>query len=298
MSAESAEERPVLAHYYLPVNGIRLHCLEEGAGPPVVLCHGFPELAYSWRHQVPALAVAGFRALAPDMRGYGDSDKPDGIESYDMPHLAGDLIGLLNALDLPQAVFAGHDWGGIIVWQLALLYPERVRAVIALNTPFLPRGPLPPTEVFRRTPDGRFNYILHFQEPGVAERELEANLEESLSQIMRGIAVQKDFLTNDELQTYVRAFRKGGLRGPINYYRNFDRNWRLSQQLTDRQVSQPALMITAEGDPILTPAMADGMERWVPQLTRHTVSGSGHWTQQEQPDEVNRVMIDFLRSLD
>lgn len=296
MVTTNPDARLVRAHYYLPVNGIRLHCLEEGSGPPVILCHGFPELSYSWRYQIPALARAGYRVLAPDLRGYGESDKPEGIENYDIFHLTGDLVGLLDALDLEQAVFAGHDWGGILVWQMALLHPERVRAVIGLNTPFLPRGPLPPTEIFRRTPDGRFNYILHFQEPGVAERELEADLDASLGRMMRGVAAS-DFLSDEDLQVYVRAFRKGGLAGPINYYRNFDRNWQMTEHLTDRQVQQPALMISAEKDPILTPDMANGMEQWVPNLTRHLVRSSGHWTQQEQPDEVNRVMIEFLNGL-
>jgi len=286
----------VLAHYYLPVNGIRLHCLEQGEGTPVLLLHGFPELAYSWRHQLPALAAAGYRALAPDLRGYGESDKPDAVEAYDIFQLTDDLIGLLDALDIEQAVIAGHDWGGIILWQFALLHPRRVKAVIGLNTPFLPRGPLPPTEVFRNTPDGRFNYILHFQEEGVAEREIEADIEGSLRRIVRGVA-GRDFLSAADLHVYARAFSKGGLRGPLNYYRNFDRNWRLSEDLAGRHVTQPALMITAAGDPVLKPEMAEGMERWVPNLKRHLVKDSGHWTQQEQPEEVNRVMIDFLNGL-
>ena len=293
----ASDVRSVRAHYYLPVNGIRLHCLEQGEGLPVLLCHGFPELSYSWRYQMPALAEAGFRALAPDLRGYGESDKPEGIEAYDIFHLVDDLVGLLDALDIEQAVIAGHDWGGIIVWQMALLHPERVRAVISLNTPFLPRGPLPPTELFKAVPDGRFNYILHFQEPGVAEGELEPNLEGNLGRIMRGTGAGQDFLSDEDLQVFVRAFKKGGLTGPINFYRNFDRNWRMTEHLTDKQVPQPSLMITAENDPILTPAMAEGMERWVPNLRRHLVRGSGHWTQQEKPDEVSRVMIEFLNDL-
>lgn len=286
-----------LTHRTVETNGVRLHIAEQGEGPLVLLCHGFPELWYSWRYQIPALAEAGYRVVAPDLRGYGDSDKPHEIEAYDIHQLVGDLVGLLDALGEEQAVIVGHDWGGIIVWQMALMHPERVRAVIALNTPFMGRAPVSPLEAFKAAPDGRFNYILHFQEEGVAEGEMEANCEATMSGVLRGVGGSGDFISDDEVRVFADAFRAGGFRGPINFYRNFQRNWETTEHLTGAQVTVPALMITAENDPVLKPEMAEGMERWVPNVRFHNVRNSGHWTQQEQPDEVNRVMIEFLRDL-
>jgi soluble epoxide hydrolase / lipid-phosphate phosphatase len=284
-------------HGFVETNGIRLHYVEQGEGFPVLLLHGFPELWYSWRHQIPALAEAGFRAIAPDLRGYGESDKPDAIDAYDIHHLVADLVGLLDALGIDKTVIVGHDWGGIIVWQFALMHPERVERVVALNTPFLPRGPVSPIEAFKAAADGRFNYILHFQEEGVAEREMEADIEGTLRRVMRSTAGTATAITDEDIAVFAAAFRKGGLRGPINFYRNFHRNWETTAHLTGRQVTAPALMITAEKDPVLRPEMANGMEQWVPNVRFHHVKDSGHWTQQEQPDEVNRVLIDFLSDL-
>lgn len=283
-------------HHVVETNGIRMHYVEQGEGPPVLLCHGFPELWYSWRHQIPALAAAGFRAIAPDLRGYGGSDKPHAIEAYDIHHLVGDLVGLLDALGIAKTTIVGHDWGGIIVWQFALMHPERVERVIALNTPYLPRGPVSPLELFKNTPDGRFNYILYFQDEGVAEAQMEADLPGTLATMMRGVSGDASAIADEEIAVFADAFRAGGLRGPINFYRNFQRNWETTEQLSGRQVTQPSLMITAEKDPVLTPEMADGIEQWVPNVRVHEVKGAGHWTQQEKPDEVNRVMIEFLQT--
>ena len=284
-------------HAFVETNGIRLHYVEQGAGFPVLLLHGFPELWYSWRHQIPALAEAGFRAIAPDLRGYGESDKPQEIEAYDIHHLVGDLIGLLDALGIDKAVVVGHDWGAIILWQLALMHPERIERLIALNVPFMGRGPVSPLETFKAAPDGRFNYILHFQAEGVAEREMEADLERTLGRIYRGQGTRPGVFSDEEIAVYVDAFRKGGMRGPINFYRNFHRNWETTPHLMGKQVLAPTLMITAQNDPVLKPEMAQGMERWVPNVRFHHIKDSGHWTQQEQPEEVNRAMIEFLSDL-
>ncbi len=282
------------SHRFVETNGIRMHLVEQGEGYPVLLCHGFPELWYSWRHQIPVLAKAGLRAIAPDLRGYGETDKPHEIEAYDIHHLVGDLVGLLDALGLEKAAVVGHDWGGIIVWYMALLAPDRVERVVALNTPYWPRPPVPPTEVFRQVPDGRFNYILAFQPEGEAEARLETDLESSLRGMFDSVAAAPGSVSDEELRVFVEAFRAGGLRGPINYYRNFDRNWETTPQLEGGKVLQPSLMICAEKDPILRPDAAAGMEQWVPNLRTELIRDCGHWTQQEKPDEVNRLLLDFL----
>lgn len=314
-------------HRHVDTNGIRMHVVEAGSGVPVLLCHGFPELWYSWRHQLRALADAGFRAIAPDQRGYGETDAPQPIEAYTVHHLVGDLTGLLDALGIEQAAIVGHDWGGLIVWQMAQLAAHRVAAVVGVNTPFFPRLPLPPTEMMRAAAQGEFHYIVYFQQPGVAERELEQDVRRSLRGFYQSLsreileaahdrpsgvmgpseggildrladAPHGDFLSTEDFEVFARAFERTGFRGGLNWYRNFDRNWELTAYLSGAKVLQPALMITAELDPVLRPEMADGMSAWVPNL-RDTVliKGCGHWTQQEKPDEVNRVLVRFLQGL-
>lgn len=284
-------------HRFVETNGIRMHFVEQGDGFPVLFLHGFPELWYSWRYQIPALAGAGFRAIAPDMRGYGETDKPEGIEAYDIHHLVADMTGLLDALDLSRAVIVGHDWGGVIVWQMALMHPERVERVISFNTPFTRRSRRRPTEAYKELPDGRFNYILYFQEPGRAESDIEPDIESWLDTTIRGIATVRDFITADTIKVFVDAFRKGGITGPLNYYRNIDRNWETTAYLEGRQITMPALMICAENDPILLPQSAQRMPEYIPDLTTHLIKNCGHWTQQEQPDEVNRLILEFLQDL-
>lgn len=314
-------------HKQVQANGLNMHVVEAGSGFPVVLCHGFPELWYSWRHQLRALADAGFRAIAPDQRGYGDTDAPQPIEAYTMHHLVGDLTGLLDALDIDKAAIVGHDWGGIMVWQAALLAPHRIAAVVGVNTPFFPRSPAPPTQIMRAMAQGNFHYILYFQEPGVAEAELERDVRRSLRGFYQSFpreaaqaakerppgvwsgagggildklpdAPPGDFLTAADFDVFVRAFERTGFRGGLNWYRNLDRNWELTAYLSAAKVTQPALMITAELDVVLRPELAEGMSRWVPNL-RDTIliRNCGHWTQQEKPAAVNQALIGFLRSL-
>ncbi len=315
------------AHRQIQTNGINMHVVEAGNGFPVLLCHGFPEIWYSWRHQLRALADAGFRAIAPDQRGYGDTDAPQAIEAYTIHHLVADLTGLLDALDVEKAAIVGHDWGGLVVWQMALLAPHRVAAVVGVNTPFFPRLPLPPTQMFRAVAQGNFHYILYFQEPGVAEAELERDVRRSLRGFYQAlpkdiIEAAKDrpsgvfdsagggildrlpdgphgsFLSAEDFEVFVRAFEKTGFRGGLNWYRNFDRNWELTAYLAGAKVMRPALMVTAELDPVLRPEMAEGMSTWVPHL-RETVliRDCGHWTQQEKPAALNQALIRFLRGL-
>ena len=300
-------------------NGIRMAVHEAGTGPAVVLCNGFPELAYSWRHEVAALAAAGFRAVAPDQRGYGGTDRPDKVEAYDIHALTGDLVGLLDALDVERAVFVGHDWGGLVVWMMPLLHPERTAGVVGVNTPYIPRLPVAPIPLFRQV-FGDNHYIVHFQAPGVADRALARDVRRVFARLIRsGVALEtlqaatggevrnlveviesdleigEPLLSADELAVYVRAFEATGFTGGINWYRNMDRNWETTAALADARIDVPSLMVTAELDPVLRPEMAEPMRALVPDLEITMIPGCGHWTQQEKPDALNAIMIDWLR---
>lgn len=306
------------------VNGIELAWYEAGprGGTPIVLCHGFPELAFSWRHQIKALADAGRWVIAPDQRGYGASGRPDTVTDYDMAHLTGDLTGLLDHLGAKKAVFCGHDWGGFVVWQMPLMHRDRVAGVIGLNTPFLPRSPADPIALMRMR-FGPDMYIVWFQTPGDADRVLAADVGRTMRFFMRrpralataaqppeggstfafkallqqwdGADYERDaLLTPEELAVFVDTFTATGFTGGVNWYRNFTRNWERSEGLPDRIDDLPCLMITAEKDAVLTPEMAEPMKALVGDLEMHMVAGSGHWTQQEKPDEVNRLMLDWL----
>ena len=284
-------------HRTVESNGIRLHLVEEGDGFPVVFCHGFPELWYSWRHQIPALAAAGLRPIALDLRGYGETDKPEALQEYDIQHLVGDLIGVLDALKLEKAVLVGHDWGSIVVWSAAVMHPERVERVVSLNVPYRGRSvAFPPTQVLKQM-GNRFAYVLFFQEPGRAEARFSSDLTAALRRIYDGAAADPAFLSQEEFQVYLEAFRKGGMSGPLNFYRNIDQNWETTNNLADRVVECPCLVVLADKDPVLRPEFAEGMERWLPRLRKEIVSDCGHWTQQEKPEEVNRLLLDFLSDL-
>ena len=310
-------------------NGIELHVVEAGPedGRPVVLCHGFPELAYSWRHQIPVLADAGYRVLAPDQRGYGGSDRPDAIEDYDIHHLSDDLLGLLDDIGADQAVFVGHDWGSMVVGQMALLHPERVAGVVAMSVPLLPRGPMGPVTLMRQLFGDTFLYILYFQEPGVADAELNAAPAEMMTRMLAGLTVRPDdaeqiaglanpdgrgfvdrlpevkelpsWLRQDELDHYIEVFSKTGFTGGINWYRNLDRNWETTPQLDGVHVTIPSAFITGSADPVnlMTPAAV--MEGHVLDHRGSTVvEGAGHWVQQEAPAEVNAALLAFLGSIE
>ncbi len=313
-------------HQFVNTNGIRMHVVVAGEGYPIVMCHGFPELWYSWRHQMRALANAGFRAIAPDQRGYGETDVPLPIEAYTQRQLVADIIGLLDALGLTKCVIVGHDWGGVVAWNAALMAPERVERVIGINTPFLPRPPVKPTELMKAMAQGKFHYILYFQEPGVAEAELERDVRRSLRGFYQGgedlagtletgappgvfgsagggildrlpDRPHGNFLTAEDFEVFVRAFERTGFRGGLNWYRCIDRNWEESAQIEQR-VKQAALMITAEYDPVLRPSLCNGMEAFVPNLRKTVlIKGAGHWTQQEKPAEVNAALLEFLVEL-
>jgi pimeloyl-ACP methyl ester carboxylesterase len=291
----------------LSANGVELHVLEEGEGPLVILCHGFPELAFSWRHQLPVLAGAGFRVVAPDMRGYGGSSAPSQIEAYDVVSLCGDLCGLLDALDAESAVFVGHDWGASVVWQLAVLEPERVRAVAGLSVPFVPRAPAPPIPIMRRHLGEDF-YIVWFQEPGVADEALARDVRRTLTTSRQWTAEwaeeegrptrRASWLSEEELAVYVESFERTGFTCGLNWYRNIDRNWELTAAVAERRVEQPALFLTGELDPVRRFMPAEAMSGWVTDLREEiVVPDAGHWVQQQAPEAVNEALLDFLREI-
>ena len=308
----------------IKTNGNDMAVYEMGPkdGIPVVLCHGFPELAYSWRYQLPALAQAGYRAIAPDQRGYGGSSRPEKIEDYDVTHLTGDLAGLLDALAIDKAIFCGHDWGGLVAWMMPLLHPTRVKGMIGVNTPFLPRSPIDPI-VGMRALYGENMYIVYFQKPGAADAILAKDVGKTFRFFMRkgGMtaeqyakrpkeernlelvnALQSDeskwpgevVMTPQELQVFIDTFTRTGFTGGINWYRNFSRNWQIMGPV-EYKVRVPGLMIMAEDDVVLSPAMADGMERFVPDLEKVLIRRCGHWTQQEHPEETSAAMIGWLK---
>lgn len=317
-------------HRTIQANGIHLHFVEQGKGPLVVLCHGFPELWYSWRYQLPALASAGFRAVAVDMRGYGKSDRPEALDQYTLLHLVGDIVGLLDALAVQEAVIAGHDWGAVVAWHAALLRPDRFRAVIALCQPYLPRSAAAPTLIMPRRKNAVF-YQLYFQEPGVAETELERDVRQTFLKVLGGWPISGDrlpgdppvgmvsrdggyladrqtlaplpnWLTETDLDFYVHEFERTGFRGGLNWYRNIDRNWELLASFEGVKVTVPALFMAGARDPALAFPDMDrvvaNLAKTVPQLRGKVILPScGHWTQQERAPEVNAAMIDFLRQL-
>ena len=295
-----------MTHRQVATNGIELHVAEEGEGKPVILCHGFPELWYSWRHQLPALAEAGYRALAPDLRGYGDSSIPEEIEAYDLPTLAEDMVGLLDDIGEEQAVFVGHDWGAFVVWHLAVAHPERVAAVVGMSVPFIPRAPAPPIEIFRKNLGEDF-YMVWFQEPGVADEALGRDVRRTLatSRVWTSEWAEGDeelhvprWMTEDELRVYVDTFERTGFTGGLNYYRNIDRNWELIEPLAERRVEQPALFVTGSRDPVARIAPSEVMDGWVTDLRgKVVIEGTGHWVQQQSPDEVNEALLRFLREI-
>ena len=279
-------------------NGIRLAVTDGGSGFPVVLCHGFPELGYSWRHQVPALTGAGLRPIVPDLRGYGDSDKPDELEAYGLLTLVADLVGLLDGLDVEQAALVGHDWGAIITWTTAVLHPERVARLVSLGVPY--RGwcaAFPPTDYLREKLSDRFGYVLRFQEPGKTEEWFASDPGGKLAGFYQVATAHPDFLSEEDFAVFLDAFVAGGIGGPVNYYRNIDANHAATAHLANSIIEVPTLMIVPDSDPVLPASPADGMERWVLNLETEMVANCGHWVQQEQPERVNELLIDFLGDL-
>jgi len=320
-----------IVHRSVVSNGIKIHYAEAGEGPLVLLCHGWPESWYSWRHQLVALAEAGYRAVAPDMRGYGETDRPEEVGQYTILHLVGDMVGLLDALGAGQAVIAGHDWGAPVAWTSAQLRPDRFRAVIGLSVPFRPRGPARPTTTMPQNDDALF-YQLYFQAEGVAEAEFERDPAVTIRALLFGgsgdapprsadapvgMASRNggflsgrappvglpSWLSEADVAFYASEFDRTGFRGGLNWYRNIDRNWELMAPFAGLQVKVPALYVAGDRDLVVAFPGADrliaNLSLFVPKLRKTIIlPGCGHWTQQERAPEVNAAMIEFLRSLD
>lgn len=316
-------------------NGVEMKVADEGNGPAVVLLHGFPETSHAWRHQIAALAGAGYRAIAPDLRGYGGSAKPDDVAAYTAFDSVGDIIGLLDALAIEDAVVVGNDWGATIAWLAARLRPDRIRGIAAIGVPYMEPAPVPPSGFFPKTDDALF-YTLYFQQQGVAEAEFEADIELTLRKILYSASADAgarqagdgtpnpfsmvsrqhgllhdlpnpdglpQWLNEADLANSVAAFSAGGFTGPLNYYRNLDANWRLERAIAGRRVEVPALYVVGEQDVGLSiPGMREiiaGMKETVPGLTRAVfVENCGHWAPQEKPEQVNEILLSFLAEID
>lgn len=304
---------------FVNTNGIRMAVYEQGTGPAVILVHGFPELAFSWRHQLPALASAGFRAIAPDMRGYGQTDKPHGVAAYRATELIADLTGLLDSLGLERATFVGHDWGALLLWQMAMLEPSRIENLIALNIPHTPRPPIDPIQMMRQRLGDDF-YIVNFQDSNDADLAFAADPAHFFTMLMRRNSITRTqfdqlapekkvlsllktmqrnesggepLLEEDDLTYYVDAFVASGFTPAINWYRNWSHNWRTLDGV-NQHIPVPTLFIGAADDVVISPQQIEAMRPLVADLTIEILEPCGHWTQQERPDDVNRLIVDWL----
>lgn len=278
---------------------VRLQADDVGQGPPIVMLHGFPETAYSWRHQVPALVDAGYRCVTFDQRGYGTASHPADLDAYRLENLVADVVAVLDALSIGRATLVGHDWGSIVLWSTAVLHPERVDRLVSLNVPY--RGAcwgFPTTDVIRELLADRFSYILRFLDGDKAERDFAADPARWLEWFYRTAAKRDDFMTEDEFAVYLDAFTGSGVTGAVSWYRNIDRNAQDLAAHLGATIEQPTLLIAADSDPVLRLSLTEGMERWVPNSTRVVIDDCGHWTQQEQPERVNDALLTWLAAGD
>lgn len=318
----------------IETNGVKIRAAVQGEGPLVVMVHGFPESWYSWRHQMGPIAAAGFTACAIDVRGYGGSDKPQAVEAYSMQELTADVAGVVEALSPGKpAVLMGHDWGAPIVWHTAVLHPDHVRAVAGLSVPYYALPPAPLNQIFKAmfTDQGKFFYMAYFQQEGVAEAEFEADVRGALRRLYYASSANSDgrwgsmskaatepmlqglddpnpfpsWLSAADIDYYVGEFERSGFRGPINRYRNFERDWQLMNSVPDRVLHQPSLFAAGEKDMVLK-MFGDGAIEGITARMHETMSdlrgvhlipNCGHWTQQETPNDTTRILIDWLATL-
>ncbi|WP_029116810.1 alpha/beta fold hydrolase [Mycobacterium sp. URHB0044] len=314
------------AERFVDTNGVRLRVVEAGerGNPVVVLAHGFPELAYTWRHQIHALASAGYHVLAPDQRGYGGSSKPVDVGAYTVAELSADVVGLLDDVGAEEAVIVGHDFGGVVAWGAPLLHPDRFCGVVGISFPPVPRSRIPTTQAFRRMFGDNFFYILYFQEPGPADAELASDPATTLRRLMaaprpddHGAAARMlapgpegfvarlpepggipPWLTQDEFDHYVDRFTDNGFTGPLNWYRYLDRNWELTAHTPASSIAVPALFIGGTADPTLAYTPRDRVRELVSGDYREVMLDGGHWLPEERPDEVNQALLEFLGELE
>ena len=315
---------------FIETNGIRMRIAEAGdSGPLMLLAHGWPESWYNWRHQIAYFAKAGYRVVAPDMRGYGKTDAPEGVEEYDIFKLTEDMVGVLDALNEDTAIMVGHDWGAIVAWHSVLIHPERFSALIAMSVPYGGRPPVSPMVRWRTAFNDNFFYILyHNEDGGVAEAEYDNDPMGIISRLYlspqsprqaptindparsaggwigrlgapRGLP---NWLTSTDLDYVVKEFEQSGFRGGVNYYRNFQRNWEITEGLANSKIVMPTIFITGEKDSVIAGAseeqLAGSMGRVVDDLRDVVlIPEMGHWIQQEAPDEVNQIMSDFLTEI-
>jgi epoxide hydrolase A/B len=308
-------------------NGVQLRVIDAGDrdAPPVVLAHGFPELAYSWRHQIRALTKAGYRVLAPDQRGYGESSRPRPVDAYNIVELSADIVGLLDDVGAERAVIVGHDFGGVVAWGAPLLHPDRFAGVVGLSVPPVPRSRVPTTQAFRKVFGDNFFYILYFQERGPADEELGRDPATTLRKLMGSLSSSDetaalrmlapgpegfidripepgglpDWISQDEFDHYVQEFTRTGFTAPLNWYRCFDRNWELTATTPAATISVPSLFIGGAADPTLAYTPRRRVRDVVSGDYREVmIEGAGHWLQQERPGEVNETLLGFLSRLE
>jgi pimeloyl-ACP methyl ester carboxylesterase len=318
---------PELQHKFVTTNGIRMHYVDQGSGPVVVMCHGWPESWYSYRHQIRALSEAGFRVIAPDQRGYGQTDAPEAIDSYNILNLVGDIVGLVNSIGVDSADIVGHDWGAPVAWHCALLRPDIFRAIALLSVPYFPRGPMRPSVGMKAMAGDQNFYQLYFQEPGRVEAELDADPRRSMAMMLysasgdpapnevwkhifpkslrfieTGVVPKKlpAWLTEADLDFFAGEFKRRGFRGGINWYRNSDRNWELTPFLDGAMLRQPSLFVAGEHDVVgkMIPNGYANATAFMPNCRKSVIiPGAGHWIQQERPRETNELLLEFLKSL-
>src|ERR1043165_6809297 len=314
---------PQITHRQIPLNGIEMHVADCGTGPLVLMCHGWPELWYSWRHQLRALAEAGFRAIAPDMRGFGRTAAPDDIAAYTIFHTVGDMVALVTALGETRALIVGHDWGAPVAWHAALFRPDIFPAVCAMSVPHRRRGRAAPLATLREAGKGDY-YWLYFQERA-AEEEFARDVRFTIKRLFQigfgdtprddkmSLYVDREkgflgaprevalppWLGEADLDLFAAEYQRTGFRGGLNWYRNIDRNWELTAPWQDARITQPALFIAGSNDAVITGSMGsralDELETVGPRVRKIILDGAGHWIQQERPDEVNAALISFAR---
>jgi len=303
---------------FVNAGNVRLAVRDAGEGPAVLLLHGWPELAYSWKNQFRQLAQAGYRAIAPDLKGFGLSDAPADPALYDCAHMADDFVRLLDALGVERAIVCGHDWGGALAWPMAQLHPDRVAGVIGVCTPHKPPAPVAPLTIIEKR-FGPKHYFLQFQAQGVVEALFASDIDRFFRIMFRRAPTRAEqaaagarlfdlpgrfrdgpppegelVMGEEDLGVYIEAYRRSGFRGGVNLYRNIDRNWEIARTL-DPVIAKPALMISAENDAFLPPEAADGIEDIVPDIERARLADCGHWAMWEQPEALNAIIIDWLR---